>query len=85
MSEQVQEEKRVAATQVAKEISDLVEGYGITGYYARINVLFIAVMNLVGVRGFRELQATLCHQPKSLGEAERDEFFPRCGATRTHR
>ncbi|MCS4503903.1 hypothetical protein NYO91_07405 [Arhodomonas aquaeolei] len=80
-----EQEPRVSAVQVAKEISDLVEGYGIRSYAARINVLFIAVMNLVGVRGFRELQDTLAHQPKSLGEAERDEFFPRRGAARTNR
>lgn len=79
------QEQRVSASQVAKEMVDVVEGYGITSYYARINVLFMAAMNLVGIKGFRELQDTLCHQPKGLGEAERDEFFPRCRPTRPNR
>ena len=82
MTDSEQPQRRVPATQVAREIAEVVEGYGISSYYARLNVLFMATMNLVGIRGFRELQDTLAHQPKSLGEAERDDFFPRCGTTR---
>lgn len=83
MSEHDTDNERVAAARVAAEMAEVVERHGITSFYARLNVAFLLVMNLVGLRGFSELQKALRDEPVGLGNAPRDEFLPRSGPART--
>lgn len=80
MSEEKTEDERAEegrknyrrAREIASEIVDLVDDEQIPTYHARLSVLFMAAVELVGIEGMSYLRNALCHEPDARGA--RHEF-----------